>query len=353
MTFTFRPVERPSMPLIVGLAGPTKSGKTKSALRLAVGLANGGKIAMINTEGPRGHQYADQFDYVATELTEPFGMKRYEDAIKKASSIKPAVIIIDSMSHAHEGIGGMLDQHESELDRMAGNDWRKRDKVNFAAWVKPKRDEASMINTMLQVDCHIILCFRAKEKLKIVTGKDPIPLGWQPIASDRIHFETVFTLILPPHSKGEPDMSVSELREPFDVMIPGDKQLSEETGKKLAKWSAGVNGNNPDSVKGTKTQAGTLDMWRSNIDGMQSSKEIATFMKSIKKHELYPEIYQYGTDKYQQLKDFESSASNQEEFSPNPCPGDPKGKMTGDNPVASYCAECSAREVCKAWPTTE
>lgn len=239
MSFTFRPAQRPSMPLIIGLAGPTKSGKTKSALRIASGLANGGKIAMINTEGPRGHQYADQFKYEATELTEPFSMKRYEEAIKMAASIKPAVTIIDSMSHAHEGIGGMLDQHESELNRLAGNDFKKRDRMNFAAWVKPKRDEATMINTMLQVDCHIILCFRAKEKIKIVRGQEPIDLGWQPIASDRINFETVFTLVLPPHSKGSPDMSASELRDPFDSMIPNGEQLTENIGELLYEWAKG------------------------------------------------------------------------------------------------------------------
>ena len=98
-----------------------------------------------------------------------------------------------------------------------------------------------MINAMLQMDCYIILCFRAKEKLKLVKGKDPEPLGWQPIASDRIHYETAFTLILPPGSKGTPDMSAigSELREPYDTMVTG-KTIDEELGRKLAKWAEGV-----------------------------------------------------------------------------------------------------------------
>jgi hypothetical protein len=32
----------------------------------------------------------------------------------------------------------------------------------------------------------VILCFRAKEKIKIVKGAEPIDLGWQPIASESI-----------------------------------------------------------------------------------------------------------------------------------------------------------------------
>ena len=235
--FTFRPAIRENTPTIIGIAGPTKSGKTMSALRLATGLANGGKIAMINTEGPRGNQYADKFEYLVVDLTEPFSMKRYEEAIKSAIAIKPSVLIIDSITHAHEGIGGMLDQHETELDRMAGDDYKKRERMTWAAWVKPKADEAKMVGTMLQAPCHIILCFRAKEKIKIVKGKDPVDLGWQPISSDRIQFETLFTLILPPHSKGTPDMGVSYLREPFDNLIKG--QLDEKSGNRVFEWAMG------------------------------------------------------------------------------------------------------------------
>jgi len=72
MSYTFRPATRENTPLIIGIAGPTKSGKTMSALRLGVGLANGGTVAMLNAEGPRGHQYADTFKYVACDLMPPF-----------------------------------------------------------------------------------------------------------------------------------------------------------------------------------------------------------------------------------------------------------------------------------------
>lgn len=240
MSYVFRPAVREQTPVIVGLAGPSKSGKTYSALRMAIGMANGGKIAMINTEGPRGHQYADKFKYDACDLNEPFSMKNYEEAIKAAAKFDPIVLIIDSMSHAHEGIGGMLDQHEAQLDKMCGNDFNKRQKMTFAAWAKPKADEAQMINTMLQQKFHIILCFRAKEKLKIISGKEPKNLGWRPIASDRIHYETAVTLILPPSSKGKPDLTEkgSELREPFDSMIE-NVQINEGLGKKIAEWASG------------------------------------------------------------------------------------------------------------------
>lgn len=242
MSFHFRPVKRGKTPLIIGLAGPTKSGKTYSAHRIAAGLANGGTIAMINAEGAKGHQYADKFDYIATDITAPYRPERYTEALKAALALdpRPAVVVIDSMSHMHDGPGGMLEYHSDELDRLAGDDFKRRDRMNWTAWIKPKAAENEFIYTMLSADCHLVLAFRAKEKIKIVKGSDPIDLGWQPIASDRVSFETLFTLMLTPHSKGVPDLGLSEMREPFDSMIVPGRPLDEDLGRSLGGWAAGV-----------------------------------------------------------------------------------------------------------------
>src|SRR5687768_11473078 len=196
MTFHFRPAKREHTPLIVGLAGPTKSGKTYSAHRLAIGLANGGPVAMINAEGAKGHQYADKFTYLATEMQPPYRPERYTEALTAVLALdpRPAVVIIDSLSHMHDGPGGLLEYHESELDRLAGDDKKARQRSTWSAWVKPKAAENEFIYTMLGADCHIIACFRAKQKIKVVRGADPIELGWQPIAGERVTFETIFTL---------------------------------------------------------------------------------------------------------------------------------------------------------------
>lgn len=237
--YSFRPAARENTPLIIGLAGPTKSGKTYSALRLATGLANGGPIAMINCEGARGHQYADAFTYLACDLEPPYRATRYTEILAEAAKIKPAVVIIDSGSHMHDGPGGSLEWHEEELDRMAGADHKKRERVNFAAWVKPKAAENKFIYAMLGMACPIVLCLRAKEKIKLVKGRDPIDLGWQPIVGERVAFETIFTLMLPPHSKGIPDLSISDMRTPFDRIVAADRQIDEQLGRDLAAWAKG------------------------------------------------------------------------------------------------------------------
>jgi hypothetical protein len=246
--YTFRPAVREEIPCIIGLAGPSKSGKTYSAFRIARGMANGGTVAMINTEGPKGHMYLSKFPgYQSCEIQGDYSPEEYRGAIEALQVIKPAVVIIDSMSHCHEGPGGVLEWHERELDRMAGNDFKKRDRMTFAAWVKPKQAETLMINALLQLKCHVIMCFRAKEKLKITKGKDPENMGWQPIISERLPFETLTMFILPPFCKGVPDLSAngSESREGIPMPKPG-AVLDEAYGKMLADWANGrVAGSGP------------------------------------------------------------------------------------------------------------
>ncbi len=241
MSFVFRPAKREDTPLIIGIAGPTKSGKTYSALRLAQGLANGGTVAMLNAEGKRGEQYADKFNYVNCNIDMPYSPERYTEALTAMKSLNPAVGIIDSASHMHDGPGGLLEYHDAELDRLSKGDDAKRERNNFTAWIKPKAAENQFIYAMLGCGFPIILCFRAKEKLKIQGGgRPPIDLGWQPIAGERIAFETIFTLMLPPHSKGVPDLEISEMREPFDTLVPKGKPIDESLGKILMDWSKNV-----------------------------------------------------------------------------------------------------------------
>lgn len=106
--FTFRPARRENTPLVIGLAGPTKSGKTYSAHRLAAGLADGRPIAMINAEGAKGHQYTDHFTYLAADLEAPYRPERYTEALKTALALdpRPAVVIIDSLSQIRSSSGG-------------------------------------------------------------------------------------------------------------------------------------------------------------------------------------------------------------------------------------------------------
>src|SRR5260221_118146 len=165
MTFEIKTATPDHQPIILGLTGPSGSGKTLSALLLAHGIRDiiGGGIIGIDTEGRRMLRYADKarfpdFDFQHMIFEPPFSSDRYAEAIAiAAKQLGPkGTIIIDSMSHCHEGPGGYLEYHEAELDRMAGSDYKKRERMTFTAWIKPAAARRRLINSFLQTPLNFI-----------------------------------------------------------------------------------------------------------------------------------------------------------------------------------------------------
>jgi hypothetical protein len=242
MTVTFRPAVRENVPLLIGIAGGTGSGKTYSALRVATGIAGGKKFAVIDTENGRARHYADMFDFDVADLTAPFRPGAYADAITAADQAGYPVIVIDSMSHEHDGDGGLLDWHEEEYQRLGG-----RDAVKFTAWIKPKDAHKKMVTRLLQVKAHVILCFRAAEKIEIVkvAGKTEVRPkqsvvgldGWVPISEPKLPYELTLSLLLTADKPGVG--RPIKLQEQHRPLVPLDRPLDETVGEKLAAWAAG------------------------------------------------------------------------------------------------------------------
>jgi energy-coupling factor transporter ATP-binding protein EcfA2 len=236
--------------MLVGLTGPSASGKTYSALRLSTGMvsASGGEIYVIDTESRRSLQYAEEFNFRHVEMDAPFSPLDYLQAIEYCKAKGARVIVVDSMSHEHEGPGGVLEMHDAELDRMCGNDFKKRDRMTFAAWAKPKAQRRRLINEIIRMGVNGIFCFRAKPKLKMVKGQDPIDLGWQAIAGDEFLFEMTVNFLLYPGSGGVPTVKPEQPGERAAMKMPKNLEhvfkpgspLDEAAGAALAKWAEGA-----------------------------------------------------------------------------------------------------------------
>lgn len=251
--FVIEKAVRHAVPLLVGLAGPSGGGKTYSALRLAKGIQRifPGNIIGIDTESNRMKHYADIFDFHHIPFGEPFGASDYMEVLKFAAEKKPSVVIIDSMSHEHEGPGGLLDTHEKELDRLAGNDYQKRQRMAMLAWQKPKSERRKLINGLLQMNSNFIFCFRAKNSSRPVkkNGKTEIEnFGFVPVAGDEFVFEMTINMLLLPHANGVPswhtenkgEKMMMKLPEQFKSIFTNDSiQLDEGIGERLAQWSHG------------------------------------------------------------------------------------------------------------------
>lgn len=249
MSYTFRKAVRADVPLLIGIAGGTGAGKTFSLLELAKGMTPAGKrFAFIDTEAGRGLAYADQFDYDYVELRAPFTPERYIEVIHAADKAGYPVIVIDSFSHEYSGHGGLLDWHEDELDRMAGDNWQKRAALSVPAWSRPKQAHKQMMADLLQIRAHLLFGLRAEEKISLeknAEGKTEIVekrgpggfKGWLPICEKNFPYELTCSFLLMAEAPGVP--KPIKLQAQHKSFFPEGKPITAEAGRQLASWARG------------------------------------------------------------------------------------------------------------------
>jgi hypothetical protein len=253
MSISFRPAIRENVGLWINLISGTGGGKTYTGMRLASGICGDKPFAVIDTENRRALHYADKFKFDHAELRAPFRPEAYADAVLAADAAGYPVIMIDSGSHVWAGDGGILDWQEAELDRMAGDDYKKRETCKMAAWIKPKMSHKHMVSKLLQVKAHIILCLRAEQKIEMVkvdgkmviqakqslTGLD----GWIPVCEKNLPFEATASFLLLASNPGIPHPI--KLQEQHKALFPLDKPITEESGRLISQWASGAKAKEP------------------------------------------------------------------------------------------------------------
>lgn len=270
---SFRPAVRENVGLIIGLAGASGSGKTYTAMRLASGIAGGKPFAVVDTEAGRARHYADAFRFEVCDLAPPFRPDAYAGAITAADKAGYPVIVVDSMSHVWAGDGGVLDWQEEELDRMAGTDWKKREACKMAAWIRPKVSHKHMVAKLLQVRAHLILCFRAEEKIEMIREDGKVKIvpkvtrtgldGWVPVAEKNLPYELTASFLLMADAPGVP--RPIKLQEQHRPLFPLDKPITEDSGRRIAEWASGgtaqrsANPQTPPATGAAGTSAGAAD----------------------------------------------------------------------------------------------
>ena len=221
----FRKAERRKAKLRLAITGPAGSGKTYGALQLAQGL--GGRIAMIDTENGSGDLYSDICDYDVQTLSAPYSVQKYLAAIHEAEEEGYDILIIDSLSHAWSGEGGLLDVH-SQLTRNMKNG------NSYTAWNKITPWHNRLIESMLASNCHIIATMRTKTEYAMIQnekGKTEIQkVGLAPVQRDGMDYE--FTIVF--DLSMEHTVTVSKDRTSlFDRQV---FSITQDTGKIIRKW---------------------------------------------------------------------------------------------------------------------
>ena len=220
----FHKAERKKAKLRLSLCGPSGSGKTLSALYIAQGL--GGKIAMIDTEHNSGELYANSVDYDVATLAPPFSPQRYIEIIKTAEQQGFSVLIIDSLSHAWTGQGGVLEMHDNACKAVHNS---------FAAWREVTPQHNALVDAILGSSLHIITTMRTKTAYEIQKndkGKTQvIKVGLAPVQRDGMEYE--FTTVMDLSVDGHIATTSKDRTGLFDGQF---FQPSVATGEKLQEW---------------------------------------------------------------------------------------------------------------------
>lgn len=219
----FKKAQRKSVYLKLAIQGPSGSGKTFSSLLLASGI--GSKIAVLDTENGSASLYSDKFQFDVLEMNPPFLTEKYIKGIQEAEKAGYDVLIIDSLSHAWSGEGGILDQ-KSAKDARGGN--------SFTNWQEYSKKHEAMKQAMLQSKIHIIGTMRSKMEYVIEqdsNGKQkPKRVGMAAVQRDDMPYE--FTVVF---DLGQ-DHSAEAVKDRTSLFDGHISKITQETGVKIKRW---------------------------------------------------------------------------------------------------------------------
>ena len=190
----FKRATKEKLKLRLGLCGPSGAGKSYTALRIGMELAKATntKVAVIDSERGSASLYTGEvqdgntFEFDTVDLSSMRGMYRpgnYIAAIEEAAKLGYGVIIIDSLSHAWAGEGGVLQLVE---------DKQKGIKNKWSAWREGGDIQNKLVDTLLGVDAHVIATLRTKME-HIQDGNRIKKVGMKSIQRDGIEYE--FTVV--------------------------------------------------------------------------------------------------------------------------------------------------------------
>jgi hypothetical protein len=230
----FEEAKRSQAYIKVGFTGPSGSGKTVSSLLVARGLVEDWReVGLVCSEGGSGKLYAN-YDrkgvkigrYMAKVLEPPYHPSKYVSIIEAAIKQGLKVLILDTISHAWAGVGGLLDKHGRLADSGKFN--------SFTAWRIVTPDHNEFVDAMVQSPIHLIANLRVKTEWVVQQderGKTrPVKVGLAPVQRDGMEYE--FTIVF-------------DLSQDHSVIVSKDRTgvfdgriftPSIETGQEMKAW---------------------------------------------------------------------------------------------------------------------
>ena len=319
----FTPVAEITDPLniAIGLSGGSGTGKTYTALLIARGIAEtvtgkaGAPIGYVDTENRRALHYKAKFpemhhfDFTALDdagNVVGFGPERWIAIIDAAEAAGLPVLILDSFSHAWEGIGGVLDMHAMVLDGLVQQAEKRANgkydvdpaKYSQLAWAEVKPRYRRLVDRIVRAKTNIIICTRAKpvmqqgfgDKAKNArntkTRRSDIP--WDPASDGDLMFEMTAMVILDPSAPGKPVYQV-KVADQFKNVFDRREVMGVDTGRALAKWALtqGIDQTAKDAMDKARKEAGNgtkafVEYWNSD-EGKQRREVLRPIIAELQK----------------------------------------------------------------------
>ena len=222
----FSKAERSQLYLRCALFGPSGSGKSFTALRMAKGIADkmGVHFAVIDTESRSASKYADRFQFDVDNLDKKT-VDNYIASMNEAEKAGYKVLVIDSLSHAWREL-------TEEVDRITQASTSKN---SVLSWAKVSPKQKRLVSAILSFPGHIIVTMRSKTEWIIGEGKNgktaPEKLGLAPEQGKGIEYE--FDLLVELNQRHEAVVTKDRTGKFQDETI---EKPGEEFGISLYEW---------------------------------------------------------------------------------------------------------------------
>lgn len=194
------------------------------------------RICLVDTENRSGSLYADSTfggthigEFLTIDLEPPFSPQRYLEAIQTAEENGVEFLVIDSLSHAWTGEGGMLDM-QSNIAKRSGN--------SYTAWRDITPLHNKLVDKILQSDMHVAVAMRTKTEYVVEDNekgkKAPRKIGTTPVFREGFEYEvTTFFDVSQDHMA----MATKDRTGLFDGQT---FVINPQTGARIHQWLLGA-----------------------------------------------------------------------------------------------------------------
>lgn len=284
--------QRSQARLRLGLTAPSGGGKTWSSLLLAKGIVEAllsaglpgtieGKIGLIDTERKSSQLYSHLVPFDTIEMEAPYTVDRYLAALRQFEKAGYLVVIIDQVTHAWSGVGGILEVAEKMSKGQGGN--------SFNAWATATPEYQRFVDGLLASSCHLICTMRQKTKWEMTERqnasgrmtKTPTRIGMAP--EMRAGFEYEFTTLLGLSVEGNVATNLKDRSGVFGEIGNTVGRLDESWGRRLAAWltTGAVLEEDPDLGPPQERMAAVVAMAEKRIKAAETGPDLARVFEAV------------------------------------------------------------------------